>query len=115
MDPHKYGGRENVEAVDFIKALNQAAYGRNPGITMIAEESTSWPAVSRPTYLGGLGFGFKWDMGWMHDTLNYFSKAPVYRRYHHRDVTFGFLYAWRESLILPLWPEACAHRTISCI
>ena len=72
--PNQYGGRENLEAVDFIKALNQTAYARNPGITMIAEESTSWPAVSRPTYVGGLGFGFKWDMGWMHDTLDYFSK-----------------------------------------
>jgi 1,4-alpha-glucan branching enzyme len=113
--PNQYGGRENVEAVDFIKALNQAAYGRNPGITMIAEESTSWPAVSRPTYLGGLGFGFKWDMGWMHDTLNYFSKAPVYRRYHHRDVTFGFLYAWTESFILPLSHDEVVHRKRSLL
>ena len=107
--PNQFGGREDLEAVDFIKALNQAAYARNPGITMIAEESTSWPAVSRPTYLGGLGFGFKWDMGWMHDTLEYFSKDPIYRRYHQRDVTFGFLYAWTESFILPLSHDEVVH------
>jgi 1,4-alpha-glucan branching enzyme len=107
--PNQFGGRENLDAVDFIKALNQAAYGRNPGITMIAEESTSWPGVSRPTYLGGLGFGFKWDMGWMHDTLEYFSRDPIHRRYHHRDVTFGFLYAWTESFILPLSHDEVVH------
>ena len=107
--PNQFGGRENLEAVDFIKALNQAAYARNPGITMIAEESTSWPAVSRPIYLGGLGFGFKWDMGWMHDTLEYFSRDPIHRRYHHRDVTFGFLYAWTESFILPLSHDEVVH------
>jgi 1,4-alpha-glucan branching enzyme len=107
--PNRYGGRENVEAVDFIKALNTAAYARNPGITMIAEESTAWPAVSRPIYLGGLGFGFKWDMGWMHDTLAYFSRDPIYRRYHQRDVTFGFLYAWTESFILPLSHDEVVH------
>jgi 1,4-alpha-glucan branching enzyme len=107
--PNQFGGRENLEAVDFIKALNQAAYGRNPGITMIAEESTSWPGVSRPTYLGGLGFGFKWDMGWMHDTLEYFSRDPIHRRYHQRDVTFGFLYAWTESFILPLSHDEVVH------
>ncbi|MGD0288119.1 MAG: 1,4-alpha-glucan branching protein GlgB [Candidatus Binataceae bacterium] len=108
--PNQYGGRENIEAVDFIKALNTAAYARNPGIMMIAEESTAWPAVSRPIYLGGLGFGFKWDMGWMHDTLEYFSKDPIYRRYHHRDVTFGFLYAWSEHFILPLSHDEVVHR-----
>jgi 1,4-alpha-glucan branching enzyme len=107
--PNQFGGRENLEAVDFIRALNQASYGRNPGITMIAEESTSWPGVSRPTYLGGLGFGFKWDMGWMHDTLEYFSRDPIHRRYHHRDVTFGFLYAWTESFILPLSHDEVVH------
>jgi 1,4-alpha-glucan branching enzyme len=101
-EPNKYGGRENLEAVDFIKRLNEAAYGRDPGVMMIAEESTSWAGVSKPTYLGGLGFGFKWDMGWMHDTLEYFSKDPIHRRYHHRDVTFGFLYAWSENFVLPL-------------
>jgi 1,4-alpha-glucan branching enzyme len=113
--PNQYGGRENVEAVDFIKALNTAAYARNPGIMMIAEESTSWPAVSRPIYLGGLGFGFKWDMGWMHDTLGYFSRDPIYRRYHQRDVTFGFLYAWSEHFILPLSHDEVVHRKRSLL
>jgi 1,4-alpha-glucan branching enzyme len=110
-----YGGRENLEAVEFVKALNEAAYGRNPGIMMIAEESTAWPAVSRPLYLGGLGFGFKWDMGWMHDTLEYFSKEPIHRRYHHRDVTFGFLYAWTENFILPLSHDEVVHGKRSMI
>jgi len=100
--PNAYGGRENLEAADFLKALNVTVYGHNPGIMMIAEESTDWAGVSRPTYVGGLGFGFKWDMGWMHDTLDYFTKDPVHRRYHHRNVTFGFLYAWSENFILPL-------------
>ena len=100
--PNIYGGRENLEAIDFIKAANSAAYQHYPGITMIAEESTAWPAVTRPPYAGGLGFGFKWDMGWMHDTLDYFSRDPIYRRYHHRNLTFGFLYAWTENYILPL-------------
>ncbi len=113
--PNKFGGRENIEAVEFIKALNTAAYARNPGIMMIAEESTSWPAVSRPIYLGGLGFGFKWDMGWMNDTLSYFSKAPIYRRYHQRDVTFGFLYAWTESFILPLSHDEVVHQKRSLL
>ena len=114
-EPNPYGGRENLEAADFVKALNNAAYARDPGIMMIAEESTSWPAVSRPTYLGGLGFGFKWDMGWMHDTLAYFSKDPIYRRYHHRDVTFGFLYAWSENFILPLSHDEVVHQKRSLI
>jgi 1,4-alpha-glucan branching enzyme len=100
--PNMYGGRENLEALDFLKAANATAYQHNPGITMIAEESTAWPAVTRPPYAGGLGFGFKWDMGWMHDTLDYFSRDPIHRRYHHRNLTFGFLYAWTENYILPL-------------
>ncbi len=107
--PNEYGGRENLEAIDFVKALNEAVYANHPGVMMIAEESTDWPAVSRPTYLGGLGFGFKWDMGWMHDTLDYFTKDPIYRRYHHRDVTFGFLYAWTENFILPLSHDEVVH------
>ncbi len=86
----------------FCKELNQQVYARHPGVMMIAEESTAWPGVSRPVYVGGLGFGFKWDMGWMHDTLDYFSKEPIHRRYHHRDLTFGFIYAWCENFILPL-------------
>ncbi len=100
--PNVYGGRENLAAISFLRELNRQAYARYPGVLMIAEESTAWPAVSRPDYVGGLGFGFKWDMGWMHDTLDYFSKEPVHRRYHHRDLTFGLLYAWNENFVLPL-------------
>ncbi|HXD90279.1 MAG TPA: 1,4-alpha-glucan branching protein GlgB [Candidatus Binataceae bacterium] len=107
--PNRYGGRENLEAVAFIKELNELAYRENPGTMMIAEESTAWPAVSRPTYAGGLGFGLKWDMGWMHDTLNYFSHDPVHRRYHQRDLTFGFLYAWSENFVLPLSHDEVVH------
>jgi 1,4-alpha-glucan branching enzyme len=100
--PNAYGGRENLDAVSFIRMLNERLHARYPGIMMIAEESTSWPAVSRPLYQGGLGFGLKWDMGWMHDTLEYFSKEPVHRRYHHHNLTFGFLYSWNENFVLPL-------------
>ena len=100
--PNAQGGRENLDAVAFLRMLNEQAYARNLGVMTLAEESTSWPAVSRPTYAGGLGFSFKWDMGWMHDTLNYFSKDPVHRRWHHRDLTFGMLYAWNENFVLPL-------------
>ena len=100
--PNIHGGNENLEAISFLKELNRQIYARHPGAMMIAEESTSWPGVSRPLYVGGLGFGFKWDMGWMHDTLNYFSNAPIYRRFHHRDLTFGFVYAWFENFMLPL-------------
>ena len=100
--PNKFGGRENLDAISFLQELNKQAYARFPGTEIIAEESTAWPGVSRPTYIGGLGFGFKWDMGWMHDTLHYFSMAPVYRRYHHRDLTFGEMYAWSENFVLPL-------------
>jgi 1,4-alpha-glucan branching enzyme len=100
--PNIHGGRENLDAISLLRTLNQRAYGHDRGITTIAEESTDWPAVSRPTYLGGLGFGLKWDMGWMHDTLEYFSKEAIHRRYHHRDLTFGLLYAYTENFILPL-------------
>ncbi len=100
--PNMYGGRENLEAVSFLKEMNQRMHGLHPGVLMVAEESTAWPAVSRPTYVGGLGFGFKWDMGWMHDTLEYFSRDPVHRRYHHHHLTFGLLYAWNENFVLPL-------------
>ncbi len=100
--PNIHGGRENLEAISFLQELNRQAFARYPGVLMIAEESTAWPAVSRPVYVGGLGFGFKWDMGWMHDTLEYFSKDPVHRRYHHRDLTFGLMYAWSENFVLPL-------------
>ena len=107
--PNVYGGRENLEAISLIKELNEVSHGGFPGAMMIAEESTAWPGVSRPTYLGGLGFTFKWNMGWMHDTLEYFSKPPVFRRYHHNHLTFGFLYAWSENFILPLSHDEVVH------
>jgi 1,4-alpha-glucan branching enzyme len=100
--PNVHGGNENLEAVSFLRELNRQLYARYPGIATVAEESTAWAGVSRPIYVGGLGFGFKWDMGWMHDTLEYFSKEPIHRRFHHRDLTFGFLYAWFENFVLPL-------------
>ena len=100
--PNKYGGRENLEAMGFLRQLNEAAYHHHPGIQTIAEESTAWPMVSRPTELGGLGFGMKWNMGWMHDTLHYMSTDPVYRRYHHNELTFGIHYAFSENFQLPL-------------
>jgi 1,4-alpha-glucan branching enzyme len=100
--PNVHGGRENLDAISFLQELNRQMHARFPGVMMIAEESTAWPGVSRPVYLGGLGFGLKWDMGWMHDTLEYFSRDPVHRRYHHRNLTFGLMYAWSENFVLPL-------------
>ncbi len=100
--PNQYGGRENLEAVSFLRRLNEAVYREHPGAITIAEESTAWPQVSRPTYVGGLGFGFKWNMGWMHDLLDYMTEDPIHRKYHHNHLTFGFLYAWSENFILPL-------------
>jgi 1,4-alpha-glucan branching enzyme len=100
--PNKFGGRENLEAIEFLKKFNEIVYGEKPGIQTIAEESTAWPAISRPTYSGGLGFGMKWDMGWMHDTLYYMGKDPIYRRYHQNDITFRMIYAFTENFILPL-------------
>jgi len=113
--PNRFGGRENLEAIDFLKRFNEVAYGYNQGIFTIAEESTAWPMVSRPTYLGGLGFGFKWNMGWMHDTLNYFSKDPIYRKYHHGNLTFGLLYAFHENFILPFSHDEVVHMKGSMI
>ncbi len=107
--PNAHGGRENLEAIDFLKRLNIEAHAQVPGCLMIAEESTAWPAVSRPVFAGGLGFGFKWNMGWMHDALEYFSKDPVYRQHHHRDLTFGLLYAFTENFILPLSHDEVVH------
>jgi 1,4-alpha-glucan branching enzyme len=107
--PNEYGGRENLEAVEFLKRMNEIAYGREPGVTTAAEESTAWPGVSQPTYLGGLGFGFKWNMGWMHDTLTYFQKDPVYRRFHHHTLTFSLMYAFSENFILPLSHDEVVH------
>ena len=100
--PNVYGGRENLDAIYFLKRFNEVCYERFPGIMTIAEESTDWPGVSRPTYLGGLGFGFKWNMGWMHDFLQYMSIDPIYRRYHHGNITFSLLYAFHENFILVL-------------
>ncbi|HXG31138.1 MAG TPA: 1,4-alpha-glucan branching protein GlgB, partial [Thermodesulfobacteriota bacterium] len=100
--PNVYGGRENLEAVSFIKRFNEAVYGEFPDVQTIAEESTAWPMVSRPVYIGGLGFGMKWNMGWMHDTLKYFSTDPIYRKYNHNHLTFSIWYAFSENFVLPL-------------
>jgi 1,4-alpha-glucan branching enzyme len=100
--PNRYGGRENLEAISFLKRFNEEVYRRYPDVQTIAEESTAWPLVSRPTYLGGLGFGLKWDMGWMHDTLAYMQQDPIHRRYHHHNLTFRMLYAFHENFVLPL-------------
>jgi 1,4-alpha-glucan branching enzyme len=107
--PNEFGGREDLDAVAFLKQLNEVIYAREPGIISTAEESTAWPGVSRPTYLGGLGFGFKWNMGWMHDTLDYFQQDPVYRRYHHHELTFSLMYAFSENFILPLSHDEVVH------
>jgi 1,4-alpha-glucan branching enzyme len=107
--PNRHGGRENLEAIDFLREVNEVVHGEVPGAMVIAEESTAWPSVSRPTYLGGLGFTFKWNMGWMHDTLTYFSKEPVHRRYHHNQLTFGLLYAFTENFMLPLSHDEVVH------
>jgi len=100
--PNKYGGRENLEATEFLKKLNTAVYSQYPDVQTIAEESTAWPAVTKPVNCGGLGFGMKWNMGWMYDTLLYFSKDPVYRKYHQNELTFSFWYAFQENFVLPL-------------
>jgi 1,4-alpha-glucan branching enzyme len=107
--PNDHGGRENLEAISFIQRLNELVYQYHPGAVTIAEESTAFPAVSRPTYLGGLGFTFKWNMGWMHDTLNYISKDPIYRKHHHQNLTFGLMYAFSENFILPISHDEVVH------
>ncbi|HWL52808.1 MAG TPA: 1,4-alpha-glucan branching protein GlgB [Chthoniobacteraceae bacterium] len=107
--PNAHGGRENLEAIAFLKQCNELCYNRHPGVMMVAEESTAWPGVSRPTYLGGLGFGFKWNMGWMHDFLVYMQKDPIHRRYHQGDVTFSLLYAFHEHFILVLSHDEVVH------
>jgi 1,4-alpha-glucan branching enzyme len=107
--PNRYGGNENLEAIAFLRRMNETAYAVAPGAMTIAEESTAWPGVSRPVYTGGLGFGFKWNMGWMHDTLSYMGKDPVYRAHHHHDLTFGLLYAWSENFVLPLSHDEVVH------
>lgn len=107
--PNKYGGRENLEAVEFLKEMNATVYKRVPGAVTIAEESTSWPGVTRATHLGGLGFGFKWDMGWMHDTLSYISHEPIHRQWHHNELTFSMMYAYSENFVLPLSHDEVVH------
>ena len=107
--PNSPGGREHLDAVQFLQELNATVYRRYPGIMMIAEESTAWPGVTRPTHLGGLGFGFKWNMGWMHDTLRYLSHDPVHRAYHHNEMTFSLMYAWSENFVLPLSHDEVVH------
>ena len=107
--PNVYGGRENLEAVAFLQEVNATVYKRVPGAMTIAEESTAWPGVTRATYLGGLGFGFKWNMGWMHDTLSYIHHEPVHRQYHHNEMTFSMMYAYTENFVLPISHDEVVH------
>ena len=107
--PNRFGGRENIEAIDFLKRFNELVYLEHPDVMTFAEESTAYPMVSRPTYLGGLGFGFKWNMGWMHDTLHYMSNDPIHRSYHHHNLTFSLLYAYHENFMLPLSHDEVVH------
>ncbi len=107
--PNEHGGKENIEAIEFLRALNEEVYKNHPAAQTVAEESTAWPMVSRPTYAGGLGFGMKWNMGWMHDTLGYFSKDPVHRKYHHDELTFSLWYAFTENFMLPLSHDEVVH------
>jgi 1,4-alpha-glucan branching enzyme len=107
--PNKFGGRENLEAIEFLRRFNLETYKEHPDVQTIAEESTSYPMVSRPVYLGGLGFGLKWDMGWMHDTLDYFQHDPIFRQYHHNALTFRMLYSFHENFVLPLSHDEVVH------
>jgi 1,4-alpha-glucan branching enzyme len=107
--PNEFGGNEDLDAVRFLKDFNTVVYREHPGAMTVAEESTAWPMVSRPVYLGGLGFGFKWNMGWMHDTLQYISKDPIYRRFHHHQLTFSLIYAFSENFILPISHDEVVH------
>ena len=107
--PNRHGGRENLDAIEFLRMLNEAVYRDYPDVQVMAEESTAWPLVSRPTYLGGLGFGMKWNMGWMHDTLDYFAKDPLFRKYYHDRLTFSIWYAFSENFVLPLSHDEVVH------
>jgi 1,4-alpha-glucan branching enzyme len=107
--PNAQGGRENTDAVALLQEVNSTCYRRVPGVMMIAEESTAWPGVTRPVHLGGLGFGFKWNLGWMHDTLSYMSLDPVYRQFHHNEITFSLMYAFSENFVLPLSHDEVVH------
>src|SRR5690606_5475206 len=107
--PNPFGGRENLDAIEFLRRLNSDVYGSHPDVQTYAEESTAWPMVSRPVYVGGLGFGMKWDMGWMHDTLEYMRHDPVHRRYHHGELTFRMMYAFNENFVLPLAHDEVVH------
>jgi 1,4-alpha-glucan branching enzyme len=107
--PNAFGGRENLEAIALLKRLNEVLHARHPGVLTIAEESTSWPAVSRPTYVGGLGFDLKWNMGWMNDVLKYMSLDPIHRQHHHHELTFSMLYAFHENFVLPLSHDEVVH------
>jgi 1,4-alpha-glucan branching enzyme len=107
--PNRHGGRENLEAIEFVKQFNHLVHTEFPGVITIAEESTAWPLVTRPPYLGGLGFSFKWNMGWMHDTLGYFQRDPVHRKFHQNDLTFAMLYHHNENFVLPLSHDEVVH------
>jgi 1,4-alpha-glucan branching enzyme len=113
--PNQYGGRENIEAIEFLKALNRTVYGAIPGVAMIAEESTAFPGVTRPVHEGGLGFGFKWNMGFMHDTLRYLKRDPIHRKHHHNDLTFGMMYAFSENFVLALSHDEVVHGKASLL
>jgi 1,4-alpha-glucan branching enzyme len=107
--PNQYGGRENLDAISFLQEMNATVYKHHPGVVTVAEESTAWPGVTRPTSSGGLGFGFKWNMGWMHDTLSYLSRPPIHRQYHHNEMTFSTVYAWSENYALPISHDEVVH------
>ncbi len=113
--PNEHGGRENLAAISFLRKVNEVLHGIFPGVLTIAEESTSWPMVSRPTFLGGLGFSLKWNMGWMHDTLSYMGKDPLFRRFHHHQMTFGMLYAFHENFVLPISHDEVVHGKCSLL
>ncbi|NMG32746.1 1,4-alpha-glucan branching enzyme, partial [Aromatoleum evansii] len=107
--PNKFGGQENLEAVQLLQETNATAYKRTPGAVIIAEESTSWPGITRSTDTGGLGFGLKWNMGWMHDSLDYVAREPIYRQHHHHDLTFALVYAFSEQFVLPVSHDEVVH------